>query len=54
MVLAILNADYLEEYKISFQFSNGKERIIDFSSFLKNAMTRKYLDENLFKSFTIE
>lgn len=57
MVITIQKAEYKSEYKIYFQFSDGVEQTIDFVGFLKNArnpMTNKYLDKNLFQSFTIE
>jgi len=56
MVISILKADYIVEYIIHFYFSDGVEKIIDFSEFLKNAkssMTRKYLDKKMFEKFTI-
>lgn len=56
MVISIVKAQYLEEYKIKVQFSDGIERIVDFSEFLqtaKNPMTRKYLDKELFQNFSI-
>ena len=57
MVIAIQKANYKGDYKIHFQFSDGIEQTIDFEDFLKrakNPMAKKYLDKNLFKSFTIE
>jgi hypothetical protein len=57
MVISINNAEYIGEYKIKFLFSDGVERLIDFSRFLnhaKNPMTKKYLDKNLFKKYSIE
>ena len=56
LVISIINADYIGDYKINFTFSDGVERIIDFSDFLnkaRNPMTKKYLDKNLFKRFSI-
>ena len=56
MVVSIEKADYKGDYVIGLRFSDGVERNIDFSSFLRNAknpMTKKYLDKELFKSFTI-
>ena len=56
MVISIDKAEYVGEYKIKFSFSDGVERMIDFSSFLKNAknpMTKKYLDKKLFKKYSI-
>ena len=57
MVISITKAESIGEYKILFLFSDGVERLIDFSDFLKNAknpMTRKYLDEKLFKAYSID
>ena len=57
MVISITSAEYVQEYKIKLSFSDGIERTIDFSEFLKNAknpMTIKYRNEQLFKNFTIE
>lgn len=57
MVISIQKAFYTGDYKIRFLFSDGIEREIDFYRFLKNArnpMTKKYLDIQLFKSFSIE
>lgn len=56
MVVSIEKADYKGDYVIGLRFSDGVERNIDFGSFLRNAknpMTKKYLDKELFKSFTI-
>ena len=57
MILAITNAEYIKDYKIKLVFSDNKERIINFEHFLKqarNPLTRKFLDLNEFKKFTIE
>jgi hypothetical protein len=57
MVISIKKADYIGEYKIKFLFSDGVDRLIDFSDFLKNArnpMARKYLDKKLFENFSID
>ncbi len=57
MVITIQKAEYKGDYKIYFQFSDGVEQTIDFGDFLrsaKNPMTKKYIDKNLFQSFTIE
>jgi hypothetical protein len=56
MVISIHKAAYVGEYTIKLLFSDGIERVIDFSDFLKNAknpMTRKYIDKELFKNFSI-
>jgi len=57
MVISIQKAEYKGDYRINFQFSDGAEKTIDFSNFLKNAknpMTKKYLDKKLFQSYSIE
>ena len=57
MVVSIDRAEYKGDYVINLQFSDGVEKTIDFESFLKNAknpMTKKYIDKELFKSYTIE
>ncbi len=56
VVISIIKAEYLGEYTIRFSFSDGVEKTIDFSNFLKNAknsMTRKYIDKQLFKNYII-
>lgn len=57
MVVSIDKAVYLDGYKIKFNFSDGVSQTIDFESFLKSAknpMTKKYLDKEKFKNFSIE
>lgn len=57
LIIEITKANYLGDYKISLQFSDGKKTTIDFSSFLgeaRNPMTTKYLDFQKFKNFRIE
>jgi hypothetical protein len=57
MVISIEKAQYRGDYKIEFLFSDGTSRVVDFESFLrksKNPMSTKYLDKELFGSFTIE
>jgi len=57
MVISIIKAEYMGDYSIRFSFSDGVEKVIDFYDFLKNArntMTKKYLDKQLFKKYTIE
>jgi hypothetical protein len=57
VIISVDKADYIGDYKIKLTFSDGLERLIDFSGFLtnaKNPMTRKYLDKKLFKKFSID
>jgi hypothetical protein len=57
MILKIISAEYIKDYKIKLVFSDKKERIINFEYFLeqaRNPMTRKFLKINEFKNFKIE
>ena len=57
MVIEINKAEYLQDYKIAFEFSDGINQIVDFEDFLKSAknpMANKYLDINEFKNFNVE
>ncbi len=57
MVISIISAEYIRDYKINLTFSDGVVRVIDFGPFLisaKNPMAKKYLDKKLFKKYSIE
>ncbi|MFZ4414645.1 MAG: DUF2442 domain-containing protein [Bacteroidales bacterium] len=57
MIISIQEISYKGDYKINFLFSDGVEKMIDFEDFLKkskNPMTTKYLNKELFKSFTLD
>ena len=57
MVISINKAEYISDYKIKLSFTDGIVKVIDFYNILKNArnpITRKYLDKNLFKNFSLE
>ncbi len=57
MVISIVSAEYVNNYSIRFVFSDNTEKTIDFADFLKkskNPMTRKYLDKNKFRNFSIQ
>jgi len=56
MVISIIKAEYIGEYKINFLLSDGVDKTVDFSGFLinaRNTMTKKYLDKKLFEKFII-
>ncbi len=56
-VIAIEQAEYVEEYVLRLKFSDGKEAEVDFGPFLRqslNPLIRKYLDKDMFKQFTVE
>lgn len=57
MSIEIIEAVYLDNYRIDLLFSDQKKQIIDLKAFLENAQnptTRKYLDINLFIGFKVE
>lgn len=57
MVISIISAEYLGDYKIRFEFSDGSQKTIDFEGFLqkaKNPMTKKYLNQKDFKNFQLD
>lgn len=57
MKIAIEKAEYQQEFQIKLLFSDKSEQVVDFAEVLqtaKNPMTRKYLDLDKFKQFTVE
>ena len=57
MLISIISAEYIGNYQLNISFSDGIKKNIDFSNFLKqakNPMTKKFLDKELFKTFSIE
>lgn len=55
-VISIEGAEYVEAYQIRLQFSDGRERVIDFEPFLRgssNPLIKRYLDMERFKRFTV-
>lgn len=55
--LEVKNATYLDGYRLSIAFNDGKKKIVDFSGFIsqnnKQALS-KYKNINYFKKFKIE
>jgi len=57
IVLDIMEAKYIGNYRIQLAFSDGLNKVIDFGPFLRNAAhpdIRKYLDPQKFEGFTID
>lgn len=55
--ISIEKAKYINDYKISLLFNDGKENILDFKNFIINSKhpdIQKYKDLNLFKKFNLE
>jgi hypothetical protein len=55
MLLDIVSAEYLEEYKIKLTFENGKSGVVDFRLYLKKGgVFKKFNDVRFFKLFQID
>lgn len=55
--IQVAHANYLDGYRLAITFSNGKERIVDFSDFLFKSATgylAKYKKKSNFKRFKID
>jgi hypothetical protein len=55
--LDIIRAEYVEAYKIHLRFSDGKNQIVDFEPFLKNARNpaaAKYRNIEKFRQFRLD
>jgi hypothetical protein len=51
----IINAVYIDGYKIRISFDNGREGIVDFTKYItKGGVFSKLKDIELFKKFTID
>lgn len=55
MLSDILSAEYINDYKIRITFEDGKNGVMDFSSYLiKGGVFDKFKNLDLFKSITID
>ena len=56
-VIEVKTATYIDGYRLRIAFSNGKEKIVDFSDFIsannKEALS-KYKNSSHFKKFKVE
>lgn len=55
--IQIVSAKHINEYRLQISFSDSSEQIIDFKPFLTSSQhpeISKYLDTNLFQTFSIE
>ena len=52
MLLDIINAGYINDFKIKVKFENGEEGIIDFKEYLqKGGVFKRLKDKKYFKSY---
>ncbi|MGA2298654.1 MAG: DUF2442 domain-containing protein [FCB group bacterium] len=55
--IKIIEAKYLNDYRILLIFSDNSEKIIDFAELLRKSTypnEKKYLDKNIFKQFKVD
>jgi hypothetical protein len=55
-VVSVIEAEYVPPYAIRLSFSDGAEQTVNFEPFLRRSChpeIRKYLDPELFKSFSL-
>ena len=55
-LIEIIRAEYSGDYRIHLWFNDGKDKVVDLGSFLRNArnpLFKKYLDPDEFKKFKI-
>jgi hypothetical protein len=57
VVVDIVEAEQVSDYKLRLSFSDGTQRVVDFEPFLRssrNPMIRAYLEPGRFANFRIE
>lgn len=55
-IIEVTSAKYIGDYAVRVFFSDGKNKLVDFKSFLEKSLhpsIRKYLDEKKFNEFQI-
>jgi len=50
----IVDAEYLNDYKIKVTFDNGVEKVADFSKWLKGEIFEPLKDQEYFKKFFVD
>ncbi|NOZ60991.1 MAG: DUF2442 domain-containing protein [Calditrichaeota bacterium] len=54
MLYDVINAEYIENYKLKIEFEDGSAGIVDFSEYLeKGGVFAKFKDLNFFKNFIV-
>lgn len=53
MLLDVINAEYIGDYKIKITFEDGKTGTIDLSPFTKEGIFKELADKKYFKKFYI-
>ena len=52
-IIKVIYAEYLEDYKISLAFSDGKKKVVDLKDELWGEMFEPLNDINYFKNLTL-
>jgi hypothetical protein len=53
----VIQVDYIKKYQLCIHFNNQVKQVVDFYPFLsssRNPLIRKYLNIDLFKSYSVE
>ena len=54
MLYDVINAEYIESYKLKIEFEDGSAGIVDFSDYLeKGGVFAKFKDLDFFKNFIV-
>ena len=53
-ILALIAAEYIEDYKLRLTFNNGAVRIVDFVPLMQKGICRKLQDKDYFRSFKLD
>ncbi len=54
MFLHVIDAEYIDEYKLKVSFSNGQKGVADLSSTLKGPVFEPLKDKSLFSMFKVD
>ena len=53
-ILTVIDAKYIDGYKLMILFNNGERKSFDFSPLLSKGICSKLTDKDYFKNFTID
>ena len=54
LILTVTAAVYVNDNTLRITFSNGEERLLDFTPLMQEGICRKLQDKDYFKSFTLD
>jgi len=50
----VIKAEYIDDYKIKLEFSNGLKKIVDCKGYLKGEIFKPLKDKKYFKKFFVD